>query len=452
MAAVTAFFLLFALCLQSFAAAQTTTSTASEATYTNPILNGPGADPWVIRNGDYYYMTFTETANITMLRSKVLTDWNNADQKLVFSPPTNASYSYDLWAPELHNIDGLWYIIFSADEDADSPPADVDMLCTYSCPAVFHRMFVLESSGADPWESDYVLKSQLNTFDQFAIDGTYFQHATGLYHIYSCWYEKYISWPSMLCITQMSNPWTVSSTLAERSIISIPTNWWEKTPHNRTINDRLSSNEGPEQLTNPATNQTFVIYSAARSTQANYCLGLLELVGADPMDPGSWVKNDTGCVFYQNGAQDTYGVGHASFTQSQDGEEDWMVYHGMADYVIGSNNRSIRTQQFSWDNNTGAPLFPRPGLGPYPVPAGQQGIVQVNNGTTMGQSLVPLATSTVVSASTLVVSVSGTGAVPVPSIAGSAPEALSVDMLDRQQIMSIVATAYTTPPVTGLGA
>ena len=129
-----------------------------------------------------------------------------------------------------------------------------------------------------------------------------------------------------------------------------------------------------------------------------------------------------------------------------------MVYHGMADYVIGSNNRSIRTQQFSWDNNTGAPLFPRPGLGPYPVPAGQQGIVQVNNGTTMGQSLVPLATSTVVSASTLVVSVSGTGAVPVPSIAGSAPEALSVDMLDRQQIMSIVATAYTTPPVTGLGA
>lgn len=64
------------------------------------------------------------------------------------------------------------------------------------------RMYVLESSGADPWASNYTLKAQLNTYDQFAIDGTYFQHSTGLYHIYSCWYRQYDGWPSNLCITK----------------------------------------------------------------------------------------------------------------------------------------------------------------------------------------------------------------------------------------------------------
>lgn len=49
-------------------------------------------------------------------------------------------------------------------------------------------MFVLESSGSDPWTSNYTLKAELNTYDQFAIDGTYFRHTTGLYHVYSCWY------------------------------------------------------------------------------------------------------------------------------------------------------------------------------------------------------------------------------------------------------------------------
>lgn len=59
--------------------------------------------------------------------------------------------------------------------------------------AVNHRMFVLESSGPDPWESEYTMKAELDTYDQFAIDGTYFQYADKLYHIYSCWYNNQTS-------------------------------------------------------------------------------------------------------------------------------------------------------------------------------------------------------------------------------------------------------------------
>lgn len=64
------------------------------------------------------------------------------------------------------------------------------------------RMYVLESSGSDIWDSSYKMKAQLNTFDQFAIDGTYFQHQDNLYHVYSCWYSALQSWPANLCITK----------------------------------------------------------------------------------------------------------------------------------------------------------------------------------------------------------------------------------------------------------
>ncbi len=56
-------------------------------------------------------------------------DWNNADVKLAFTPPENESYSYDLWAPELHDINGLWYIIFTGDVDPDQPSPEQDMYC-----------------------------------------------------------------------------------------------------------------------------------------------------------------------------------------------------------------------------------------------------------------------------------------------------------------------------------
>lgn len=75
------------------------------------------------------------------------------------------------------------------------------MYCDFDCPALNHKMFVLESSSSDVWDSNYTMKAQLDNFDMgLAIDGTYFQHSTGLYQIYSCWYAKYTSWPSNLCI------------------------------------------------------------------------------------------------------------------------------------------------------------------------------------------------------------------------------------------------------------
>lgn len=112
---------------------------SAQATYTNPILNRTGADPWVIQSDGWYYMTFTLTSNITLYRTRTLTDWNNAETKLLFKPPNGTAYSTDLWAPEIHFIDGLWYVLFTADPYEDEPPPEQSKFCTYDCPAVNHR-------------------------------------------------------------------------------------------------------------------------------------------------------------------------------------------------------------------------------------------------------------------------------------------------------------------------
>jgi GH43 family beta-xylosidase len=88
------------------------------------------------------------------------------------------------------------------------------------------------------------------------------------------------------------------------------------------------------------------------------------------MAESSWLKHTEGCVFYQNPEEEAYGVGHASFVPSPDGSQWWIVYHGMRNYETGWSARSIRTQEFTWAES-GEPVFPRPGYGPYEVPSGQ---------------------------------------------------------------------------------
>lgn len=67
----------------------------AQSTYTNPILD-TGADPWMIKHDGYYYLTYTTATNITLLRSRSLVEWEDAESKLAFQPPEGKDYSTDL--------------------------------------------------------------------------------------------------------------------------------------------------------------------------------------------------------------------------------------------------------------------------------------------------------------------------------------------------------------------
>jgi GH43 family beta-xylosidase len=313
-----------ALVLTSASAAPADSKTNS-ATFTNPIAPH-GADPWVIqRDGAYYYCQSRRDA-IWVARSEDLVGIGKAIPARVWSPPRRTAYSRELWAPELHYLQGKWFIYFAAD-DGDN---------------FNHRMYVLEGRSQNPQEP-FEFRGQLRLSpDRWAIDGTVLQRNDRLYFIWSGW-EGSSNVAQNLYLAPMKDPLTISG---DRVCISRPEHAWEK-------NGEPWVNEGPEALWHNG--RLFIIYSASGSWGDDYCLGQLSFTGDDPLKADAWTKK--GAPVFARTAT-VFGPGHCSFTHSPDGKEDWIVYHA-AKYAGGGWHRDVRIQRFDW-NGDGSPHFGAP--------------------------------------------------------------------------------------------
>ncbi|MEA2707334.1 MAG: hypothetical protein QOH22_2122, partial [Gemmatimonadaceae bacterium] len=76
-------------------------------TFKNPIATG--ADPWVIKSGSYYYLAESRDNGIYIYKSSSLTALKENPVK-VWTAPAAGWNETNIWAPELHHINGLWYI------------------------------------------------------------------------------------------------------------------------------------------------------------------------------------------------------------------------------------------------------------------------------------------------------------------------------------------------------
>ena len=310
-----------------------------ERTFTNPILDN-GADPWVTSKDGTYYYTHTTGNSISVWKSQTLTGLASGENKVVWFPPLSGPNTSEIWAPELHYLNGKWYIYYAADDGQNEN----------------HRMFVLESETDDPL-GNYVDKGMMDTSGRWAIDGTTLQKEDGsLYFIWSGW-EGTENVSQHLYTAPMSNPYTISGAPVE---ISRPTYDWE-------LNGNPTINEGPQVLIHE--DQIFVIYSASGSWTDDYCLGMLSTqMKSDLLNPASWAKHDQ-AVFMRT--DQVFGPGHSSFVKSPDGKEDWILYHAAKSQGSGWN-RNVRMQSFEW-NQDGSPNFGTPiaeGI-PLAVPSGE---------------------------------------------------------------------------------
>ena len=347
----------FALLLSACAGAGATGGSAS-CTFVNPI--GRGADPWVVKRDSSYYYVQSAQGGITVYRSPTLTAIRQNGVR-VWTPPDTGWNHSNIWAPELHWIDGKWYIYYAGGRAEGGP-------------FIHQRAGVLESVTDDP-QGAWVDRGMLYTGNDvtsghdpiWAIDLTVTRIDGTLYAVWSGWTDNAPAPGPLpdrkaqeLYIARMSNPYTISS---DRVMIAAPTASWER-------GTELDLQEGPEFLQHGR--ETFVVYSTRESWLPAYKLGQLRLTsaGADPLLPSSWVKS--GPVF--TGAPDAgvHGVGHASFTTSPDGAEDWIVYHSKSKTAPGWNDRVIRMQKFGWKPD-GSPDFgtPVPNGQRVPVPSGQ---------------------------------------------------------------------------------
>jgi GH43 family beta-xylosidase len=309
----------------------------------NPVMR-TGPDPWMYRHTDgYYYFMVTVGDRLDLWKSKTMTQIEQGKRTTIWTPPSEGPNSKNLWAPEIHYIGGCWYVYFTANDGGGDET---------------RRIWVLQNESSDPTEGQWQEKGHIHTRVP-GLDGTVFEQTGNLYFLYAG-YGHFPDYGSAIYIARMSNPWTLES---EESLITKPENDWEK-------QGGMAINEGPVVL--KRNGRIFLIFSASTTWSDDYCLGMLTAAeDGDLLDPSSWIKTPHP-VFIKSAENEVFAPGHNSFTQSPDGQEDWIVYHAISESNGGASRRSTRMQPFGW-NEDGSPGFGAPVAEnrPLPVPSGQ---------------------------------------------------------------------------------
>ncbi|MEJ3746152.1 family 43 glycosylhydrolase [Actinomycetes bacterium KLBMP 9797] len=301
----------------------------------NPLIQ-QRADPFITRpTGGMYYFTASvpEYDRLVVRGAPTLAGLTAATEAVVWHRPTSGRLGGHIWAPELHRIDGKWYIYFAAGDSDD----------------VFRiRMYVLESPLDDPRDpAGWSAPRQIVTeWDSFSLDATTFAHRGKRYLVWAQG-EPEIAVNSSLYIAQMATPWSLKS---KPTRIATPTRSWEI--------QGFRVNEGAAVIVRNG--RVFLTFSAS-ATDARYCMGLLTArADADLLDRASWVKTPDP-IFVTNERTQQFGPGHNSFTVAEDGVTDVLVYHAR-DYrdITGDPlydpNRHTRVQRLYWHGD-GTPLF-----------------------------------------------------------------------------------------------
>jgi GH43 family beta-xylosidase len=314
--------------------------TQAPQTFTNPLLP-EGADPWCIYKDGFYYYTHTTQENITLFKTASIAELATAEKKVVFTPSAGTEYSKELWAPEIHFLQGKWYIYYAADSGRN----------------IDHRMYVLENANPDPMQGEWTMKGKLTTpGDKWSIDGTVFEHKSQLYFLWSGW-EGDTNGQQNIYIAGMSNPWTITG---DRERLTAPSLAWETHGDLNDPNDvpHVNVNEGPQILRNAG--KLFLVYSASGCWTDYYSLGMLHTdENANLLDSASWTKHPEP-VFTQSPENGVYAPGHNSFFVSPSGRENWILYHANDEPGQGCGKfRKPRAQPFTWRAD-GSPDFGKP--------------------------------------------------------------------------------------------
>lgn len=311
------------------------------------IYNAPlvpqRADPYVYRHTDgYYYFTGSVPAYdcIELRRSKTINGLTDAETAIVWKKHDSGIMSKHIWAPEIHFLDGKFYIYFAAGEAEDIWKI---------------RPYVLECQGDDPMKDEWRelgkiqrADGDITSFTGFSLDATVFEHEGERYYI---WAEKTSfgngHLASNLYIAKMETPWKLKT---HGMLLTTPDYDWERIGH--------WVDEGPAVLIKNG--KIFVTFSSS-ATGACYCMGMMEAdCGSDLLDRNSWRKSRYP-VLETNAELGVYGPGHNSFTVAEDGETVLCIYHARPyEKIVGDPlydpNRHAHVMEVSFGDD-GRPVF-----------------------------------------------------------------------------------------------
>lgn len=299
------------------------------------------ADPFVYKHSDgYYYFTASVPGYdlIELRKAKSINELSMAASYNVWHKHDTGLMSQHIWAPELHYLDGKWYLYFAASEINDIWKL---------------RPYVLECKGQDPLLDEWLELGQMQAADgddksfiDFSLDATIFENKGKRY---CCWAEKTGGQfaASNLYLAEMESPIKLRTV---QFMLTTPDYDWERIG--------FWVNEGPAVIKNAG--KIYITFSAS-ATGAHYCMGLMEAdAEADLLDRNTWKKSRYP-ILETNVEKKIYGPGHNCFTIAEDDKTPMCIYHAR-DYatIVGDPlydpNRHARVMPVSFDDD-GRPVF-----------------------------------------------------------------------------------------------
>lgn len=312
------------------------------------------ADPYVTKGSDgWYYFTASYPMygendpegydRIILRRSESIEGLADAEEKVIWHEKESDTAFRFIWAPEIHEIGGNWYVLFAASGKSDNV-WDIDC-------------HIIKCSGNDPYNAPWVDIGKFESCDEdtfsfrgFSLDMTHFE----------CGGKHYLAWAQnggnsnvYLSTIDPEKPW---KTTLPAILLTKPEYDWERV--------RIPVNEGPAAMIH---NGKIYLAFSASATGPEYCIGLMYAdVDSDLMNPESWTKLDKPLLTSADLIGE-YGPGHNSFVKDENG--DWVfVYHsrdevcfsGKCGYSDGDSLydpcRSARIRNVKWDEN-GLPIL-----------------------------------------------------------------------------------------------
>lgn len=297
------------------------------------------ADPYIVRYENTYYFTATvpQYNRIEIRAASTLAALRGAPPRCIWHKHAVGNMANHIWAPELHKIDGKWYVYFAAGASYDKWKIRPYVLVCDGDPMrdAWRELGRLQAADGDKY-----------SFEDFSLDMTVFENHGNRYCV---WAEKvgHRFGISNLYIARMASPVKLATV---QVLLSTPDYDWERVD--------FWVNEGPSVLMRNG--KIFITYSAS-ATGPEYCMGLLSVdENADLLDPRAWRKRRHP-VFLTNKAKGIYGPGHNSFCKDEDGR-DLLVFHArttdilLAKDPLDDPNRHTFIMPFTFDAN-GDPVF-----------------------------------------------------------------------------------------------
>ncbi len=293
------------------------------------------ADPHVYKHTDgTYYMTASVPAyDLIEVRSgKSLEELETNEVKNVWFKHESGEQSELIWAPEIHYVEGEFYIYYAAAHTTEGHEYDQ----TFQ-----HRMYAIKCNGQDPMNDPWVECGQIVTRqDSFCLDATVCQTPKANYYI---WAQKEIgsNSNSNIYIAKMLSPTKLSD---KQVCISKPELDWET--------KGFKVNEGPSTLIHDG--RVFLTISGS-ATDENYCIGLLYAdLDSELDEKDAWTKLDYP-LMETDFENNRFGPGHNSFTYDEDGNP-LIVYHCRPERVgleeaLYNPNRDMCIGKVHFDSN-----------------------------------------------------------------------------------------------------